>query len=127
MILLLDTHAFLWFIAGDNQLPENIIAKIVDPDNKLYISMASIWEIAIKLSLDKLEIKGGFNTIEDFLRNNDIEILPIKVSHTNKLLKLGHIHKDPFDRMIIAQAIDEKMVIITKDGFFKDYKVKVLW
>jgi PIN domain nuclease of toxin-antitoxin system len=70
---------------------------------------------------------NGFITIEDFLENNDIEILPIKLIHTGKLLKLAHIHKDPFDRMIISQAIAEKMVIITKDGFFKDYKVKVMW
>ena len=127
MNLLLDTHAFLWFIGGDKQLPEIIVNKIVDPANKCYVSIASIWEIAIKLSLEKLEINGGFNTIEDFLENNDIEILSVNVSHTSKLLRLVHIHKDPFDRMIISQAIAEKMVIITKDGFFKDYKVKVMW
>jgi len=82
---------------------------------------------AIKLSLEKLEINGGFNTIEDFIENNDIEILSVNVSHTRKLLSLVPIHKDPFDRMVISQAIAEKMVIITKDGFFKDYKVKVMW
>lgn len=127
MNLLLDTHAFLWFIAGDKHLPEMIVDKIIDPTNKCYVSIASIWEIAIKLSLEKLEINGGFNTIEDFLENNDIEILSVNVYHTRKLLKLLPIHKDPFDRMIISQAIAEKMVIITKDGFFKDYKVKVMW
>jgi len=128
--LLLDTHAFLWFIAGDKQLPEIIVNKIVDPANKCYVSIASIWEIAIKLSLEKLEINGGFNTIEDFLENNDIEILSVNVSHTKKLLSLVPIHKDPFDPEysgIISQAMAEKMTIITKDGFFKDYKVKVMW
>ena len=127
MNLLLGTHAFLWFIAGDKQLPELIVDKIIDPANRCYVSIASIWEIAIKLSLEKLEIDGGFNTIEDFLENNDIEILSVNVSHTKKLLTLVPLHKDPFDRMIISQAIAEQMVIITKDGFFKDYKVKVMW
>lgn len=127
MDLLLDTHAFLWFITGDNQLPEKIVKLIDDSDNKCFVSIASIWEIVIKLSLDKLEIKGGFDTIEDFLENNDFEILPVDFSHTKKLLKFEHHHNDPFDRMIISQAIAEKLVVITKDKFFNEYKVKVIW
>jgi PIN domain nuclease of toxin-antitoxin system len=127
MNLLLDTHAFLWFITGDKQLPGKIVSKITDPDNRCFISIASIWEIVIKLSLDKIEIRGGFKTIEDFLENNDIEVLSVNLSHTKKLLNLGHYHKDPFDRMIISQAIAEKLVVITKDGFFKEYKVKIIW
>lgn len=127
MDLLIDTHAFLWFITGDKQLPEKTVKLIGNSDNKCFVSIASIWEIVIKLSLDKLEIKGGFNTIEDFLNNNDIEILSVDFSHTKQLLTLEHPHNDPFDRIIIAQAITEKMVIVTKDRFFKEYKVKVIW
>ncbi len=127
MDLLIDTHAFLWFITGDKQLPGKIIKLIGNSENKCVVSIASIWEIAIKLSLDKLEIKGGFNTIEDFLNNNDIEILSLDFSHTKQLLRLEHPHNDPFDRIIIAQAISEKMIIVTKDRFFKEYKVKVIW
>jgi PIN domain nuclease of toxin-antitoxin system len=127
MDLLIDTHAFLWFITGDKQLPEKTVKLIGDSDNKCFVSIASIWEIVIKLSLNKLEIKGGFKTIEDFLENNDVEILSIDLSHTKKLLKLEHSHNDPFDRMIISQAIAEKMVVITKDRFFKEYNVKVIW
>lgn len=127
MNLLLDTHAFLWFIAGDERLPENIVEKIIDPANSCYVSLASIWEIAIKLSQDKLAIKGGFNTIEDFLTNNDISILYVSIPHTRKLLNLDHLHEDPFDRMIITQAMIENMVIVTKDPIFKEYKVPVLW
>lgn len=127
MVLLLDTHAFLWYIAGDNQLPDKVVKLVGDSGNKCFVSIASIWEIVIKLSLDKLEIKGGFKTIEDFLENNDIEILPIDFSHAKKLLKLEQPHNDPFDRMIISQAIAEKMVVVTKDRFFKEYKVKVIW
>ena len=127
MDLLLDTHAFLWFITGDKQLPEKIIKLMGNSDNKCFVSIASIWEIVIKLSLNKLEIIGGFETIEDFLDNNDFEILPVDFSHTKALLKLEHHHNDPFDRMIISQAIAEKLVIVSKDRFFKEYKVKVIW
>ena len=127
MNLLLDTHAFLWFIAGDKQLPDKVVDKITDPYNKCFVSIASIWEIVIKYSLGKIEIRGGFKTIEDFLENNDMEVLPVKVSHTKKLLNLKKVHKDPFDRMIISQGIVEKLVIITRDEIFKEYKVKVSW
>jgi PIN domain nuclease of toxin-antitoxin system len=127
MDLLLDTHAFLWFITGDTQLPARVVKLIDDADNKCFVSIASIWEIVVKLSLDKLEIKGGFETIEDFLENNDIEILPVDFNHTKMLLKLEHHHRDPFDRMIISQAITEKLIIISRDRFFKAYKVKVIW
>lgn len=127
MDLLLDTHALLWFITGDKQLPEKIVALMGDSDNKCFVSIASIWEIVIKLSLDKLEIKGGFETIEDFLDNNDFEIIPVDFSHTKALLKLKRLHNDPFDRMIISQAIAEKLVVVTKDRFFKEYEVEVIW
>jgi PIN domain nuclease of toxin-antitoxin system len=127
MDLLLDTHTFLWFITGDNQLPDRIVKQIVDKENNCFVSIASIWEIVIKLSIDKLEVRGGFETIEDFLDNNDLEILPISFSHTKRLLKLPHHHNDPFDRMIISQSLVDKMPIISKDRFFKDYNVKVIW
>lgn len=97
MDLLLDTHAFLWFITGDKQLSDNALTKIKNPDKKCFISIASIWEIVIKYSLDKLEIKGGFQTVENFLENNDIELLPINLNHTKNLLKLEQHHRDPFD------------------------------
>jgi PIN domain nuclease of toxin-antitoxin system len=127
MNLLLDTHAFLWFITGDKQLPDKIVKLIDDPKSKCFVSIASIWEIVIKLSLNKLEIHGGFKTIEDFLNNNDFELLAVDFSHTKNLLTLEHPHNDPFDRIIISQAITEKMVIVSKDRYFKEYKVKVIW
>lgn len=127
MDLLIDTHAFLWYITGDKQLPDKIIEKINDETNRCFISIASIWEIVIKLSLDKLEIKGGFNTIEDFLENNDFEILPVDFDDTKTLLDMDLIHRDPFDRMIIAQAHTTGSTVITKDRQFKNYDIKVLW
>jgi PIN domain nuclease of toxin-antitoxin system len=93
MDILLDTHAFLWYVTGDNQLPGRIIKTINDTENRCYISIASIWEIAIKLSLDKVEIDGGFDTIIDFLDNNDFEILPIDLADTKALLSLEFHHR----------------------------------
>jgi len=127
MNLLLDTHAFLWYITGDKQLPKKIVETIDDDTNRCFISIASIWEIAIKLSLDKLEIKGGLDTIEDFLEHNDFEILPIDFDDTKTLLKLEFIHRDPFDRMIIAQSLTSKLKLITKDSYFRKYNVDILW
>jgi len=127
MDLLLDTHAFLWYITGDKQLPDKIVKKINDSTNRCFISIASIWEIVIKLSLGKLEIVGGFHTIEDFLQNNDFEILPIDFDDTKRLLTLEFHHRDPFDRMIIAQAQSSKVIIISKDRYFKAYGIEVLW
>jgi PIN domain nuclease of toxin-antitoxin system len=127
MVLLLDTHAFLWYVTGDNQLPKKIIETINDTENLCFISVVSLWEIAIKLSLNKLEIKGGFQTIENFLQNNDFEILPIDFNDTKRLLSLEFHHRDPFDRMIIAQAYTNNAILISKDSHFKNYDIKVLW
>jgi PIN domain nuclease of toxin-antitoxin system len=127
MNLLLDTHVFLWYISGDRQLPDKIVRSINDITNRCYISIATIWEIVIKLSIDKLELKGGFNTIEEFLLNNDFEILPIDFDDTKKLLSLEYHHRDPFDRMIIAQAQTSNAVVVTKDKLFEKYDIKVLW
>ncbi len=127
MNLLLDTHAFLWYITGDTHLPEKMIEKISDTSNKCFISIASIWEIAIKLSINKLDIKGGFATIEDFLLNNDFEILPIDFDDTKRLLSLDFHHRDPFDRMIIAQAQTTNSIVVTKDKIFQNYDIEILW
>lgn len=127
MNLLLDTHTFLWFITGDFRIPAKMLELINNNKNDCRVSIASIWEIVIKMTLNKLEIKGGFKTIEDFLENNDFEILPINFNHTKKLLSLPLIHNDPFDRIIIAQSICENLTIISKDRIFKNYETKIVW
>ncbi len=127
MNLLLDTHVFLWYITGDEQLPKKVVKTITDKSNRCFISIASIWEIVIKLSIDKLEIKGGFKTIEDFLENNDFEILPIDFDDAKTLLKMDYFHRDPFDRMIIAQAMTSDLKVISKDKHFKSYHVELIW
>lgn len=127
MDLLLDTHALIWFINGDNQLPEKSIKLIRNLENKCFVSVASIWEIAIKLSLGKLNLNGGFDEISKILRRYEIELLPITFEHLQKLMTLDFHHRDPFDRVIISQGLVEKLAVVTKDKFFKEYKVKVIW
>jgi PIN domain nuclease of toxin-antitoxin system len=127
MDLLLDTHVFLWYVDGNDQLPEKIVKIISDQSNRCFVSIASIWEIAIKLSIDKLEINGGFKTIENFLDDNDFEILPIDLEATKTLLKLDFFHRDPFDRMIIAQAATSDLKVISKDKYFRSYNIEVIW
>ncbi len=126
MDLLLDTHILLWYITGDKKLTTKIVKTIDAPENRCFISIMSLWEIVIKLSLDKLEIKGGFETIENFLSDNDVEILPVSITHTKNLLKLKNYHRDPFDRMIISQAQTDNLFIVTKDKIFKKYGVKII-
>jgi PIN domain nuclease of toxin-antitoxin system len=127
MDLLLDTHVFLWYVDGNDQLPEKIVKIISDQSNRCFVSIASIWEIAIKLSIDKLEINGGFKTIENFLDDNDFEILPIDLEATKTLLKLDFFHRDPFDRMIIAQAATSDLKVISKDKYFRSYNIEIIW
>jgi len=127
MQMLLDTHTFIWFISGDQALPQRALNAIKDTDNKCYISIASIWEIAIKFSLKKLELKSDFNHIIDFLAANDIEILPISFQHLQKVIALEFHHRDPFDRLIIAQGLVENLTIITKDEHFPSYTDLLLW
>lgn len=127
MNLLLDTHAFIWFLNGDTQLPPSIKNLISDTSNRCLLSIASIWEIAIKSSLKKLELQGDFNQIAEFIGDNDIEVLPITFEHIQRLLNQEFHHHDPFDRMIIAQALAENIPVATKDGIFGKYGATVIW
>lgn len=127
MEYLLDTHAFIWFIEGDKQLPKTIQNKIADINNECFLSIASLWEIAIKSSSGKLELKIPFATIADFILQTEIKVLPIEFPHLLKLGDLEFIHKDPFDRLIIAQAITQNLTLLSVDKHFKDYPVKCIW
>jgi PIN domain nuclease of toxin-antitoxin system len=127
MNLLLDTHALIWFINGDNQLPEKSIKLIKRLDNKCFVSIVSIWEIAIKLSLGKLDLHGGFDEISRILRRYEIELLPITFEHIQTLMSLDYHHRDPFDRIIISQGFVENLSIITKDENFPKYNIKIVW
>lgn len=127
MDLLLDTHAFIWFINGDDSLPDKVKDEIKDIRNKCFLSIASLWEIAIKTSLGKLELKSDFDKVADFLSANEIDILPIIFAHLQKLLNLKYHHRDPFDRIIISQGVIDKLTVLTKDENFRKYRVKIMW
>ncbi len=125
---LLDTHSFLWFINGDEQLSEKAKIAIQDPDATKYVSIVSFWEIAIKLSLGKIKLDMAYQDLQQHVSVNGFEILPITFEHTIELTTLDFHHRDPFDRIIIAQALIEKLVLITKDSIFDKYNnLKLLW
>jgi len=127
MELLLDTHALIWFLNGDKQLPEKSIRLIKNLEIRCHVSIASIWEIAIKLSLKKLELNDSFEEISKNMRLYEIELLPITFEHIQKLLTLEFFHNDPFDRIIISQGLVEKLTIVTRDENFPKYNVKTVW
>lgn len=127
MDLLLDTHAFLWFAEDSADISEKVKSEIEDMQNRCFVSIASLWELSIKLSLNKLEFNSSFDIIPELLNNNNIEILPVQFRHLRQLLILPFHHRDPFDRMILSQAITENLVLVTKDGIFEKYTSNIIW
>ena len=128
MSFLLDTHAFLWFVLNDPQLSPEASSLIKNLDNRILISPASYWEIAIKVSIGKYKIPGSFQDwIECQISENDFEVLPIRISHVAKVATLPFHHRDPFDRLLIAQALTEKIPVISIDRKFDQYAVQRKW
>ena len=127
MKLLLDTHTFIWFVENDESLPASLKTQIEDTDNEIFISIVSLWEIAIKTSLGKLEMAIDLPSIINKIEENGFVILPIFPEHTVCVASLPFHHKDPFDRILIAQTMIEKLTIISKDGIFNSYGVDWIW
>ncbi len=125
--MLLDTHTFIWFLNGDDALPEIVLNKIEEIENRCFISIVSIWEIAIKVRLNKLVLASTLESLYGFLLQARIEILPISIDHIIALNTLELYHKDPFDRLIIAQSMCESLTILSKDKHFKLYPAKIFW
>jgi PIN domain nuclease of toxin-antitoxin system len=127
MNLLIDTHAVIWFITEDSKLPLKTKKIIENTENNCFVSIASYWEIAIKHSLGRLNLDSELENIFRIIEKTGFEILPIT---TNQILinaGLPHHHQDPFDRIIIAQAIQDDLKIVTTDGQFKNYQVSLIW
>lgn len=127
MRLLLDTHTFLWFLNGEKQLPPKIKDQIKDTGNVCFLSIASIWEIAIKLSLKKLHLGILFSKLPNLLQELNIDILPLTFEHINILVNLEWHHRDPFDRIIISQAQFEGLIVLSKDENFNLYPIQLAW
>jgi PIN domain nuclease of toxin-antitoxin system len=127
MNVLLDTHALIWFAEGSDKLSLTATSEIDNKNNNKFISIATLWEIVIKSSKEKLELKQSFAELNYFLSINNIQIINLEINHLNTLLKLPHYHGDPFDRLLISQAISEDLTIISVDKHFENYPVKVIW
>lgn len=127
MNYLLDTHTLIWFLNGDKDLSTKARKAIESNEATNFVSIVSLWEIAIKVSLDRLDLKTSFEKIGDEISNNNFEMLPITFQDTLILSSLPFHHRDPFDRLLISQGINNKFTIISKDQYFDNYKVKVLW
>ena len=123
MSFLLDTHLLLWFLENDSKLSTQVREVIINPKNIIFVSAISAWEISIKQSLGKLIAP---NNLEEALRFSRLEVLAMKLAHAIKVADLPMHHKDPFDRMLIAQALVEGLTIITVDHKFKLYDVPLL-
>lgn len=128
MRVLLDTHAFLWFVLGDAQLSRTARRHIEDPGNEKLISPASYWEIAIKISLKRYTLSQPYETfMQQGITDNGFLILAIEPQHTAVLTSLPFHHRDPFDRLIIAQAMVEQIPVISGDAAFAAYPVTCIW
>jgi PIN domain nuclease of toxin-antitoxin system len=126
--VLLDTHAFLWFITDDPKLSATGKATIADPANDILISPASYWEVAIKVSLGKYPLSVPFETlITQGIADNEFEILPIEPRHAAAVSSLPFHHRDPFDRLLIAQALVEQVPLVSADSTFDAYPINRLW
>lgn len=127
MNILLDTHAFIWFLEGSDRLSDAAKQAIEAEENQCYVSIASIWEMAIKESIGKLEMAIPFERLSGLIWENGIEILPIEFEHAQLISRLPFHHKDPFDRIIIAQSIVDNMLIISADAYFSAYTRSIIW
>jgi PIN domain nuclease of toxin-antitoxin system len=128
MTLLLDTHSFLWFWWDDPQLSETAKQAICDPANRKLVSTASCWEIAIKVSLKKLDLGAPYRGfIHQHMVRNNFELLQITDEHLAGLVDLPFHHKDPFDRMLVAQSLYEQIPIVSADLQLDAYGITRTW
>lgn len=125
MNLLLDSHAFLWWLQDDPQLGAAAAEAIGDSATVVYVSAATVWELAIKSALGKLNL-GGADLVEE-IEANGFSALPIAAAHAARAGALPRHHDDPFDRMLVAQAQTERLICVTRDPAFGPYGVALLW
>jgi len=127
MKLILDTHIFLWYISGDNRLPDDMRDSIRDSGNVAYLSVVSLWEIIVKHQLGKLPLPHPPESYIPLQRDrHQISSLTLDESSVSQLAKLPSIHRDPFDRMLICQAVEHRMTIVTVDNIISSYPVTIL-
>ena len=123
---LLDTHTLIWFLNGDSVISEKARLEIENKEAN-YVSIASVWEIAIKISIGKLDLKYSFEKFLSRIQLYSFKILPVSAADALTVSLMPFHHRDPFDRMIIAQAMNNRLQILTKDNIFAKYNVEILW
>ncbi len=128
MKVLLDTHTFLWWVADDPQISVTAKNIIANPDNDIYLSVVSAWEIIIKVGTGKLSLSEPPEIyIPTRIASNQFEVLPVQISHILEINSLPSLHKDPFDRLLIAQSLVENFPLITVDSAIAQYPVQTIW
>ena len=127
MKYLIDTHVIIWLAKDSFEIPMSIKELIENPENDIYICSVSLWEIAIKMNLGKLDLKQPLSELLSDIKNSGFNILQIEDKYLSSLLELPYIHKDPFDRLIISTALVEGLSIITTDENIKKYDVPWVW
>ncbi len=128
MRVLVDTHVFLWWVEGDHALPAKARAALADQDNECLFSLVSAWELAIKAGLGKLKLAIPVRRyVVEHVAANGFRMLDIRMAHIGRVESLAPRHGDPFDRLLIAQALEEKLPVVTADPVFRDYGVKRIW
>jgi PIN domain nuclease of toxin-antitoxin system len=128
MRVLIDTHVFIWWTSDVKKLSSRVCDLLLDPSTEAILSMVSIWEMQIKVSLGKLQFRTALSElVDDEINRNRIELLPLSLSHIYALSNLPNHHRDLFDRILIAQSMDEDLQILSIDEKFDAYGVKHLW
>ena len=128
MRLLLDSHALIWAVDDPTRFPTNVPAELRAPANELWVSAATIWELSIKCSLGKLTLSLPFRIwIEQAMNDIGAAVLPVTIPHADRQVQLPFHHRDPFDRLLIAQALVEDMTIVSNETLFDVYGVVRLW
>lgn len=127
MKYLLDTHTLIWFMEGDHQLSKSTKDVIEDTSNEKFVSIVSFWEMAIKISLQKLDLKKPIRKLITEVLETDIQVLPLSFNDILIVSQLPFHHRDPFDRIIIAQAITENLTVIGQDKHFEEYDISIFW
>ena len=127
MKLLLDTHAFLWLVAGDRRLSPTARRALAEPKAQPLLSLASVWELAIKSSLGRLTLPEPLDTYLAKKLATNLRLLSVELSHVVAVERLPFHHQDPFDRLLVAQALSERLPIVTRDREIRKYGVEVVW
>jgi PIN domain nuclease of toxin-antitoxin system len=125
--LLLDTHVLIWWVSDAARLSPDAIRAVSAPDNQVLISVVSVWEMVVKVGLGKLVVNPNVRELIQQQLDQGIGVLPLLLEHVTALETLPNLHKDPFDRALVAQAIAEQAHLVTNDRILHDYPVPTLW